>query len=60
MLIVLPNMSFGGSVKPMWLPSDLDIFFSPSRPSSSGTVMQISGCWPAWIWYGRLISKLKS
>jgi len=44
MLIVLPNMSLGGSVKPMWLPRDFDIFFCPSSPSSSGTVMQISGC----------------
>ena len=32
MLIVRPNCSSGGSATPMWLPSDLLIFRSPSMP----------------------------
>ena len=35
---VLPYISAGGSVTPMWLPSDLDIFSTPSVPTSSGVV----------------------
>ena len=35
--IVLPYISSGASVTPMSLPSDLDIFCSPSVPGSSGT-----------------------
>ena len=34
----MPYISPGGSVIPMWLPSDLDIFCTPSVPASSGTV----------------------
>ena len=36
--IVLPYISSGASVTPMSLPSDLDIFSTPSVPGSSGTV----------------------
>ena len=43
---VLPYISSGGSVIPMWLPSDLDIFCTPSVPGSSGIVSTTCGGWP--------------
>ena len=44
--IVLPKISPAESVTPMWLPSDLDIFCTPSTPVRSGIVSTICGCCP--------------
>jgi hypothetical protein len=43
---VLPYISPAGSVIPMWLPIDLDIFCTPSVPGRSGMVSTICGGWP--------------
>ena len=43
---VLPYISPGGSVTPMWLPNDFDIFCTPSIPVSSGSVSTICGACP--------------
>ena len=43
---VLPYISAGGSVIPMWLPSDFDIFCTPSMPVSSGMVSTTCGALP--------------
>ena len=34
--MTLPKISSGGSLMPTWLPSDFDIFSTPSRPTRSG------------------------
>ena len=43
---VLPYISSGGSVTPIALPNDFDIFCTPSSPVSSGSVSTICGAWP--------------
>ena len=43
---VLPYISSGGSVTPMWLPSDFDIFRSPSVPGRIGIVRTACSGWP--------------
>ena len=42
----LANMALASSVMPMVLPLLLDIFSTPSRPSSSGIVSTHCGSWP--------------
>ena len=55
---VLPYIWSGGSVIPMWLPTDLDIFCTPSVPGSSGIVSTDCGGWPYAVWIARPISRL--
>ena len=51
--IVLPYISSGGSVTPMWLPSDLDIFSAPSVPGRIGIVSIACSGWPYARWMSR-------
>ena len=39
----LPYISAGGSLMPMALPKDLDIFWTPSKPSKIGVIKTICG-----------------
>ena len=56
--ISLPYISLGGSSMPMALPSDLDIFCTPSRPSRIGVISTICGGWPSLRCSSRPISRL--
>ena len=44
--IVLPYISCGASVTPMWLPSDFDILRRPSMPTRIGIVRIACSGWP--------------
>ena len=46
--MILPKISWAGSVMPMWLPRDLLIFCFPSVPVSKGVTRTTWGSWPAW------------
>ena len=56
----LPKISAGGSSMPIALPSDLDIFSTPSSPTSSGSVMTTCGSSPSSRMRSRPTSRLKS
>ncbi len=56
--MILPNISRGGSSMPMVLPSDFDIFCTPSRPSRMGMVRTTWGGWPKCSWSSRPTSRL--
>ena len=55
---VLPYISPGGSVIPIWLPNDFDILRVPSSPFSSGIVSTIWGFWPCVVWSARPMCRL--
>ena len=57
-VISLVNMSKGESSTPMALPSDFDIFCTPSVPSMMGVIRTICGSWPASRCSLRPISRL--
>ena len=53
MLMSLPYISGAGSLTPMALPRDFDIFWTPSRPSRMGVMRMIWGFWPKCFWRSR-------